>query len=253
MVSVARSPGDQQLPKHVAIIMDGNGRWAEMRGIPRVEGHRRGANVVNDVVKAAHELGVECLSLYAFSSENWSRPKSEVRALMALLSWLLPKQLEQMMAQGVRLSTLGDLSQLPLRTQKVLHQAINKTQNNQGLHLVLCLNYGGQQEILAAAKELALQTLISNDPQSFLAQTHLETFRAMMWRNELPVVDLLIRTGGEYRISNFHLWDAAYAELYFDAVLWPDYQAEHLIAALKEYSNRERRFGLISAQVAPHE
>lgn len=241
------------MPQHVAIIMDGNGRWAKQRGLPRLEGHRRGAERAREAVQWAAQAGVRQLSLYAFSTENWERPKAEVRGLMALLATLLPTQLPRMQEQGVRLLTLGDIEMLPSRARKVVLKAVEATRDNTTIDLVLCLNYGGQQEIVAGAKAFCREVLAADDPQAVLDMLDVRTFRSHLWRSALQPVDLLIRTGGEQRISNFHLWDAAYAELAFSDTFWPDYSQGEFDAAIADFACRERRFGLTSEQVTTHE
>ncbi len=238
------------VPGHVAIIMDGNGRWAKERGLPRLEGHRQGAERARGVVEWAADAGVKQISLFAFSTENWDRPKREVRGLMTLLATLLPRELDRMQQNGVRLLTLGDITLLPERARKAVESVQAKTASNSRIDLVLCLNYGGQQEILDAAKRLCHWAAQQPDMQKAVNAVDTRQFRSFMWRDELLPVDLLIRTGGEYRISNFHLWDAAYAELYFTPVFWPDYSREELQKALDDYASRERRFGQTSEQVA---
>jgi len=230
--------------------MDGNGRWAKARGKGRLEGHQQGAKVARDVVAWAMELNVTQLSLYAFSTENWDRPKLEVRGLMSLLSILLPKTLPEMMRLGVRFRVLGDLSPLPGSAKRAVKKAMSETAGNSAMDLVLCLNYGGQQEILAGVRTAC--EWVDKQPDCDKAWQALtpEKFRSMMWRHDLAPLDLLIRTGGERRISNFHLWDAAYAELYFTDVYWPDFSKKDLQDALDDYASRERRYGQTSEQVS---
>ena len=240
---------DSALPYHVGIIMDGNGRWATARGKNRLDGHRNGAEVARSVVRWGKELGIKQLSLYAFSTENWDRPKLEVRGLMSMLAILLPKTLPEMMQQDVRFRILGDIAPLPRSARKAVELACTETADNGGIDLILCLNYGGQQEILAAAKQALVWAQTQPDPLQAMADLDMEHFRSMMWRHDIAPLDLLIRTGGEQRISNFHLWDVAYAELYFSDVLWPDYDKQHLQLALDEYARRERRFGQTSEQL----
>jgi len=237
------------LPRHIGIVMDGNGRWAKARGKGRLDGHKQGAEVARDVVEWAKGFGVQQLSLYAFSTENWNRPKLEVRGLMSLLSILLPKTLPKMMEGGVRFRVLGDLSPLPGSAKRAVTKAMSETKHNSSMDLILCLNYGGQQEILAAARKACEWASAQEDAESAWERLGPETFRSMMWRHDLEPVDLLIRTGGERRISNFHLWDAAYAELYFTDVYWPDFSKQDLQDALIDYASRERRYGLTSEQV----
>ncbi len=230
--------------------MDGNGRWAKARGLPRLEGHRRGAERAREVVEWAANAGVKQISLYAFSTENWERPKAEVRGLMALLATLLPRELDRMQENGVRLLTLGDISLLPKRAQKVIEHACHETEPNSRIDLVLCLNYGGQQEIVEGVKRLCHWLRKQSDPEKALESINVGNFRNFLWRRELLPVDLLIRTGGEFRISNFHLWDAAYAELYFSDLFWPDYSKAEFQQALNDFASRERRFGQTSEQVS---
>lgn len=237
------------IPQHVAVIMDGNGRWAKARGLPRLEGHRRGADKARDIVEWASDAGVRQISLYAFSTENWNRPDAEVRGLMALLATLLPRQVSDMNKNGVCLKVLGDIEALPGMARRAVRKAMDATAANTRIDLILCLNYGGQQEILQAAKALAHrfeQHQISREKLDLLST---DDFRQLMWRSDLSPVDLLIRTGGETRISNFHLWDMAYAELYFDEAFWPDYSRQDFHAALKSYASTERRFGKTSEQL----
>ncbi len=248
-MSASASGADSALPTHVGIIMDGNGRWARSRGKNRLAGHKQGAEVARNVVRWAKEFGIKQISLYAFSTENWERPKLEVRGLMSLLAILLPKTLPEMMQNEVRFRILGDLSPLPGSARKAVELACRNTANNTGIDLILCLNYGGQQEIIAAVKQTLQWVQAQPDPQQSLTELTPGQFRNLMWRHNIAPLDLLIRTGGEMRISNFHLWDAAYAELCFSRVLWPDFSKKDLQIALDEYASRERRYGLISEQL----
>jgi len=241
--------GKPVLPTHVGIIMDGNGRWAKAQGSARLEGHQKGSEVARDVVGWAIDLGIRQLSLYAFSTENWDRPKMEVRGLMSLLAMMLPRSLPDMQRRGIRFRVLGDIAPLPGSARRAVEKACAETAANTGLDLIVCLNYGGQQEILAAVKEASRWVASQPDQGAALAALNIDTFRSMMWRHDVAPLDLMIRTGGEKRISNFHLWDAAYAELYFSDVLWPDFCMQDLQAALVEYAGRERRFGLTSEQI----
>jgi len=236
-------------PCHVGIIMDGNGRWAKSRGKARLEGHRQGAERVRDVVEWAREMGVRQLSLYAFSTENWDRPKLEVRGLMALLAYMLPKNLPVMQEKGVRFRVLGNTSVLPGSVRRAVKKACEETSNNTAIDLILCLNYGGQQEILEGIKEVLSWIQSQPHQHEALKELNPEKFRSMLWSCDVEPLDLLIRTGGEKRISNFYLWDAAYAELYFTDVFWPDFCRADLQAALDDFSSRERRFGLTSEQI----
>jgi len=237
------------VPKHVAIIMDGNGRWAKGKGFPRLEGHRRGAERAREVVEWAADAGVKQVSLYTFSTENWDRPKAEVRGLMMLLSTLLPRELSRMHKNGVRLLTLGDISVLPEQAKKAVEKTCYETRENSRVELILCLNYGGQQEIVEGAKQLCRWAAEQPDLEKALESMNAKQFRSFLWRDELLPVDLLIRTGGELRISNFHLWDSAYAELYFSNTYWPDYSQQEFNETIADYGSRERRFGLTSEQV----
>ncbi len=239
----------QRVPRHVAIIMDGNGRWAKSQGLPRLEGHKQGAHRVRDVIQWALDAGVKQVSLFAFSTENWNRPKLEVAALMTLMATLLPREVPKMQEKGARLLTLGDMSGLPWLARKALEKACKATANNDKIDIILCLNYGGQQEIVAAVKNFCHSWDNEVDKAKALEKLDTETFYSYMQRDEILPVDLLIRTGGEKRISNFHLWDAAYAELYFSDTNWPAYSREDLTAALDDYAQRERRFGKTSEQI----
>lgn len=239
----------RRIPKHVAIIMDGNGRWAKAQGLPRLEGHKQGAKRVRDVIQWALDAGVKQVSLFAFSTENWKRPKLEVAALMTLMATLLPLEVPKMQEKGARLLTLGDTSKLPWLARKSLEKACQATANNKTIDVILCLNYGGQQEIVEAVRKFCLSWDNESDKAKALAALDPETLYSFMGRDEILPVDLLIRTGGEKRISNFHLWDAAYAELYFSDTNWPAYSKEDLVAALDDFASRERRFGKTSEQV----
>ena len=230
--SVARKGGADGGPRHVAIIMDGNGRWAKQRFLPRAVGHQRGVEAVRRAVRAAGELGLEALTLYAFSTENWSRPEDEVSALMGLLKRYILSDLDEIHGNGVRLKIIGDYKALSPDLVKLIEEALARTARNAGLTLVIALNYGSQDEIArAAAKAAALGPVTK------------EAIAAQLDTAGLPELDLLIRTSGEVRLSNFLLWQAAYAEMVFLDVLWPDFSAEHLKDALAEFTRRERRYG----------
>jgi undecaprenyl diphosphate synthase len=230
------------LPRHVAIIMDGNGRWAETRGLPRVAGHRAGADAVRDVTRAARRIGIEALTLYAFSAENWARPEPEVDALMHLLAEFLESERGEMMANGIRLNAIGDLERLPAEVREKLASVRAETARNAGMTLTLALSYGGRQELVQAARRAAAAK------GDALQAADLE---AALWTAGLPELDLLVRTSGERRISNFLLWQCAYAELVFSDVLWPDFRDAELFATIAEFQARERRFGLTGAQLGP--
>jgi undecaprenyl diphosphate synthase len=223
--------------------MDGNGRWAEARGLPRVAGHREGAEAVRAVTRAARRIGVEALTLYAFSAENWGRPEPEVGALMHLLADFLESERAEMMANGIRLNAIGDLERLPEVVREKLASVRAETARQRGMTLTLALSYGGRQELVQAAQRAAAAK------GAALEAADLE---AALWTEGLPELDLLVRTSGERRISNFLLWQCAYAELVFSDVLWPDFRDAELLSALAEYQARQRRFGMTGAQVSDH-
>ena len=236
----------QKLPRHIAVIMDGNGRWAKGKGKLRVFGHHNGVLSVRDVVEGAGDLGIEYLTLYTFSAENWSRPKFEVIAIMELLISTLNKEIAKLMKNNVRLNAIGDLNMLPDKCHKELNNAISKTAANTGLVLTLALSYSSRGEIVRAAKKLAAKVQ-SGELQP--ADINEKMFEDNLYTGGIPNPELLIRTSGEYRISNYLLWQIAYAELYFTAKLWPDFRREDLYEAILDYQKRERRFGMTSEQV----
>lgn len=227
-----------RIPKHIGIIMDGNGRWAELRGLPRIEGHRRGAERAKEVIEAASELGIKALTLYAFSIENWQRPSSEVMTLMKLLEFYLKKELSELMAKDMVFKTIGETWRLPEDVQNLIREAEEKTALNKGVTLIIALSYGGRNEILRAVKKI----LSSGVRPEALTE---ESFDSYLDTAGLPTPDLIIRTSGEMRISNFLLWQGAYSELYFTDTLWPDFTKEELLIAIRDYQMRERRFGAI--------
>jgi undecaprenyl diphosphate synthase len=236
----------ERMPRHVAIIMDGNGRWAERRGLSRIEGHREGLEAVREVVRAAGDLGVEVLTLYAFSLENWNRPQSEVAELMRLLEHYLAVELPEVIEKEIEVRAIGRLERLPPSVRQRVGDAIEKSRGGRAMKLVFALSYGGRAEIVDAARKLVRDAELGKvDPETIDEKT----FAAYLYDPELPDPDLLIRTGAESRVSNFLLWQIAYAELFTTDVMWPDFRAEHLRAALRDYQVRERRFGLTSAQV----
>ncbi|MFO0561938.1 MAG: polyprenyl diphosphate synthase [Polyangiales bacterium] len=236
----------RNLPRHVAIIMDGNGRWAEQRGLARTEGHRRGSDAVRRVVRAARRLGVEALTLFAFSEQNWARPRIEVQLLMSLLREFLVSERGEILDNGIRLRAIGDLQRLPPEVRMVLDPLANDSAENGKMTLTLALSYGGREEIADAAKDLARAVAAGAlDPESITP----ELLQSRIASVAVGEPDLLIRTGGELRISNFLLWGAAYSELHFTKKLWPDFEAEDLYQAVNAYQSRERRFGLTGAQV----
>ncbi len=240
---------NQRVPQHVAIIMDGNGRWAKAQGLSRLEGHKQGAKRLRDVIRWARDAGVKQVSLYAFSTENWKRPKMEIAGLMTLMATMLPLEIPKMIEEGARLLVLGDITKLPWLARQALKKAVNATKGNTSVDVILCLNYGGQQEIVEAVKRFCTSFQTEDEKNKALAELTPEVLQTYLGRDDILPVDLLIRTGGEKRISNFHLWDAAYAELYFTDTNWPAYREEDLKAALADYASRERRFGKTSEQV----
>jgi undecaprenyl diphosphate synthase len=235
-----------RLPRHLAIIMDGNGRWAEQRGLPRIIGHHRGVEAVKTVVQECRSLGVDYLTLYAFSSENWGRPADEVNALMGLLCRYLESELQQMLERGLRLQVIGETARLPRQARQVLEQVMAKTAANDGMVLTLALSYGARDEIVRSVRTLAAEVLAGRQVPAAIDEALLSSF---LDTRDQPDPDLLIRTSGEMRISNFLLWQLAYTELYFTEVLWPDFDVAELHRALAEYAGRQRRFGLTGEQV----
>ena len=235
-----------KIPKHVAIIMDGNGRWAEQHGGARIMGHEHGVESVRSVVEGAGEIGVGHLTLYAFSTENWERPKAEVDALMSLLVQAIENETDELMKNNVRLSAIGNISAMPADGSANLNRCITKLQNNTGLNLVLALSYSGRWDMTNAIKKIATDVALQKlEPEKINSNL----FRKYLSTSEIPDPELLIRTSGEYRISNFLLWEIAYAELYFTAKLWPDFRKEDLFEAIVDYQNRERRFGKTKEQL----
>lgn len=235
------------LPKHIAVIMDGNGRWAQNQGAARVFGHRNAIKAVREVTEGCAELGVSCLTLYAFSTENWARPEFEVRALMELLVQSIGNELPTMMKNNVKLDTIGDTASLPRSCQNQLGKAIEETRNNTGLNLILALGYSGKWDITQAARKIAEDVragvLLPEEINEEVVAGNLST-------GSRPEVDLMLRTGGDHRISNFLLWQLAYSELYFyEDLFWPDFRREHLYEAILSYQNRERRFGKTGEQI----
>jgi undecaprenyl diphosphate synthase len=236
----------EDLPRHIAVIMDGNGRWAKRRGLPRIEGHRKGADSVREVTRAARELGIQALTLYAFSSQNWDRPIEEVRMLMALLRDYLVDERAEILDNGIRLTTIGNIDRLPDFVREPLDELTRDSAKNTGMALCLALSYGGREAIVDAARDLVDKVLSGQiRPQDV---NELSLGEALCTR-ALPPLDLVIRTSGEQRLSNFLLWEAAYAELYFTDTLWPDFKRADLLDAIAAFQGRERRFGLTSDQV----
>ena len=235
-----------KLPQHIAIIMDGNGRWAKGKGKLRVFGHRNGVLSVRDVVEGAGEVGIKYITLYTFSSENWNRPKLEVSAIMELMISTIHKEINNFMKNNIRLNAIGDLKMLPEKCYNELMGAINKTSVNTGIVLTLALSYSSRREIVQAAKNIACKV---QQGELDIADIDEETFENNLYTSGMPNPELLIRTSGEYRISNYLLWQIAYAELYFTPKLWPDFRREDLFEAIIDYQKRERRFGMISEQL----
>lgn len=237
----------RRVPNHIAVIMDGNGRWAKSRGMKRVFGHRNALTAVREAISGAAELGVKFITLYAFSTENWNRPRLEIEALMSLMISSLKKELNNFQKNGVKVNSIGAIEKLPKEVQKELRSVIEQTKTNSKITLTMALSYGAREEIVNAIKNISKKVvnkeLEIEKINEKIINNHLYTFN-------LPDVDLMIRTSGEQRISNFLLWQMAYAELYFTEVLWPDFRKEHLFDAVIDYQNRERRFGKTSEQIS---
>jgi undecaprenyl diphosphate synthase len=237
----------ERLPRHVAIIMDGNGRWAKLRHKRRVEGHRAGIASVRDVVETSARLGLQVLTLYAFSVENWKRPKTEVSTLMALLKHYLRKELDTLLRNNIRFQVIGRMDELPTDVQNELQRGIDRTAHQTGLLFNIALNYGGRAEITDAVRRLAADLLANGRDPSHIDETTLSSY---LYTAGQPDPDLLIRTSGELRISNFLLWQIAYAEIWVTEVLWPDFRRRHLLQAIADYQKRERRYGGIAPPTA---
>ncbi|ALU74123.1 isoprenyl transferase [Tenacibaculum finnmarkense genomovar finnmarkense] len=240
----------QKVPNHIAVIMDGNGRWAKGKGMQRIFGHRNALTAIRETADAASDAGVKFITLYAFSTENWNRPKLEVDALMSLLVSTLKKELPEFQRKNVKINAIGNIVSLPKNAQKILAHVIDQTKNNTKITLTFALSYGSREEIVNTIKKISKKVVnneldIENIDEKII-NNHLYTFN-------LPDVDLMIRTSGEQRISNFLLWQIAYAELYFTDILWPDFRREHLFNAIIDYQNRERRFGKTSEQIEINE
>jgi undecaprenyl diphosphate synthase len=235
-----------RIPRHIAIIMDGNGRWAQKQGLPRVKGHQAGVKSVREIVRVAGNLGVEVLTLYAFSTENWNRPALEVRALMTLLKTYLKDELENLQQNNVSLRCIGQTDKLPREVRTLAAEATAKTAANSGLILNLALNYGGRAEIVEAAKRVARKCVAGELDIDSITE---DTFAAHLFTGGLPDPDLLIRTGGESRLSNFLLWQSSYAEIYVTDIYWPEFREESLLQAISNFQDRQRRFGKTGCQV----
>lgn len=234
------------VPEHVAVIMDGNGRWAKQRALPRVAGHREGVNSVRDIVDACGQLGVKCLTLYAFSTENWKRPEREVSTLMRLLVKALKDETDKLYENNVRLTAIGDLESLPAGVQREILDAFERTKTNTGLNLNLALSYSGRWEITEAVKRMVADALAGRISVEDINESVVSSY---LTTSAIPDPDLLIRTGGEFRLSNFLLYQLAYTEIYISKVFWPDFRRKHLYEAIRDFQKRERRFGLVSEQI----
>jgi len=234
------------IPEHIAIIMDGNGRWAQKHALGRIAGHKKGAEAVRTVTRTCRELGVKYLTLYAFSVDNWSRPSEEVNALMKLLARYLKSELAEMQQNGIRLNIIGDVGKFKSSVRTTISGVCQKTEENQNMILTLALNYGGREDIIDAAKGFLEDVRSGRFENEVLDK---DTFSKYLSTANMPDPDLLIRTSGEYRLSNFMLWQAAYTEFYFTEVLWPDFGKAELLSAIEDYQKRERRFGLTSEQI----
>jgi len=229
-----------RIPRHVAIIMDGNGRWAKKKGLSRVRGHEEGTESVRVVVRESRSLGIEWLTLYAFSEENWKRPKYEVDTLMGILKRFLKSELNEMLENGIRFQTIGNTEKLPKDVQVILQDTIEKTSHNSDMTLTLALSYGGRQEISLSVQKIAEEIRSGALRIEEITEDLISNF---LYTGGMPDPDLLIRTSGEYRVSNFLLWQIAYTEIYITPVLWPDFRKEEYLLAIKEFQKRERRFG----------
>lgn len=236
----------EKLPHHIAIIMDGNGRWAKKKLLHRINGHMKGVEAVREVVKACRELGIKILTLYAFSEENWRRPREEVSALMELLQEYLIREREEMLKHRIRLCALGRIEDLPAGVQETLHETVEATKHCDGMILNLALSYSGRSEILHAVK-----SLLRDLEAGRISKEEIDSkrFSQYLWTKGGPDPDLLIRTSGEFRVSNFLLWQIAYTEIYVTETLWPDFNREELFKAIADYQSRERRFGMTSEQI----
>ncbi len=240
------NPEKDSVPRHIAIIMDGNGRWAQARGLQRVEGHARGVDSVRTVTRACARIGVEALTLYSFSSENWGRPEAEVDSLMSLLEYYLQSEREEILSNDIRLMHSGDTASLPVRVQSALAELEEASSACQGMRLNLALSYGSRQELLRAFRRLAEQVLEGRRDIESVDESSVE---AELYTAGLPELDLLVRSGGEMRISNFLLWQAAYSEIYVTDTPWPDFGEAELLEAIAEFNKRQRRYGLTGKQI----
>ena len=238
---------DEIFPSHIAIIMDGNGRWAKKRNLPRVSGHKEGINSVREIVRICGEIGISYLTLYTFSSENWARPKIEVSAIMKLLLGTIRKEINNLHQNNVRLSSIGNLQDLPSESRRGIVEGMEKTKNNTGLNLILALSYGSRQELLMAVKRIAVKIESGKLESKYISE---DILSQELYTSNIPDPDLLIRTGGENRISNFLLWQLAYTELFMTNMFWPDFREKALLEAIIDYQSRQRRFGQTGEQVS---
>ena len=238
---------EEIFPKHIAIIMDGNGRWAKARNLPRVSGHSEGINSVREIVRICGEIGISYLTLYTFSSENWARPKIEVSAIMKLLLGTIRKEINNLHQNNVRLSSIGNLQDLPRESRRGIIEGMEKTKNNTGLNLILALSYGSRQELLMAVKRIAVKIESGKLKSKYISE---DILSQELYTSNIPDPDLLIRTGGENRISNFLLWQLAYTELFMTNMFWPDFREKALLEAIVNYQSRQRRFGQTGEQVS---
>jgi undecaprenyl diphosphate synthase len=241
-----KSINPEKMPRHIAVIMDGSGRWAQQRSLPRIAGHKQAVESVRDVVKACREIGIQVLTLYAFSRENWNRPKWEVKALMQLLSRYLKSEIDELHQKGIALRVIGEMEQLSEKLQSQLIKAIEKTRENKEMILNVALSYSGRAEILRAVRKIVESVLNKTLSPGDISETLFENY---LYTRGLPDPDLLIRTSGEYRLSGFLIYQMAYTEIYVTQTYWPDFRKKHLLAAIQEYQKRERRFGLTGEQV----
>ena len=236
-----------RLPRHIAVIMDGNGRWAQKNSLPRVEGHWAGVKVVDRIVTLGCKLNLEALTLYSFSDENWNRPSEEIGTLMKILNFYLKKELNRMKEENIQFNTIGQIEDLPVSIQKLIQYSIDETRKNTGMILTLALSYGGRQEIMDAVKKVA--RMLKDEKISF-EEIDSSLFESFLSTHPIPDPDLLIRTSGEKRISNFLLYQSAYTELHYNNVLWPDFTEEDFLNAIIDYQSRDRRFGMTQEQIA---
>ena len=243
----AKELDTDNIPNHIAIIMDGNGRWAKAKGLPRIAGHKEGINSVRDITRICGEIGVNYLTLYTFSTENWNRPKKEVNALMSLLLSTIKKEVRELHKNNVKFSTIGDLSFLPKNTENGLKEGMALTKNNTGLNLILALNYGSRHEIIDSVISIACKVKSGEIDINHIDEA---LFSSFLYTKNYPDPDLLIRTSGELRISNFLLWQCAYTEMYLTNTYWPSFREEDLFKAILDFQSRERRYGKISEQVS---